>query len=220
MTTSIEKLLAISSKSILEKNNLNESAFFSSHGSLGNELRDLLESRNGFYAFESALHVLPFGNSPEVMDIQTWNKSDLWINFYGNLCNDCLFFAEDLFGGQFCIRNNCINCFDPETGEFDQIADTLEEWAHVVLSDYEVLTAHPLAHDWQLKNGALPTGMRLVPKIPFVCGGSYTIDNLFALDAVKGMRFRGELALLIRDLPDGTRIRFNIIDRVNAENSE
>jgi hypothetical protein len=48
----------------------------------------------------------------------------------------------------------------------------------------------------------------LVPKIPFVLGGEFGVDNVFALEATKGMRLRGELAVQIRDLPNGTKISY------------
>src|SRR5690242_19113144 len=73
-------------------------------GKRGNELANLLTSRNGFVAFESALHVFPVGPVDEGYDLQQWNSPDLWRSAYGNLAEDALFFAEDIFGEQFCIR--------------------------------------------------------------------------------------------------------------------
>jgi hypothetical protein len=46
-----------------------------------------------------------------------------------------------------------------------------------------------------------------VPKIPFVLGGPFEATNLYAADAVKAMRFYGNLASQIRELPDGQRSR-------------
>jgi hypothetical protein len=43
--------------------------------------------------------------------------------------------------------------------------------ASSLLNDYAFLTGHPLIHQWQVKNGALPAGSRLILKIPFVLGG-------------------------------------------------
>lgn len=46
-----------------------------------------------------------------------------------------MFFAEDVFGGQFCIKDNQVYRFDPETGGLDVIADRnaiavrLRKWA-------------------------------------------------------------------------------------------
>jgi len=38
-----------------------------------------------------------------------------------------------------------------------------------------------------------------VPKTPFVTGGEYAIQNFAAIEASRGMRFRGDLAVQIRD---------------------
>ena len=84
-----------------------------------------------------------------------------------------LFFAEDAFGGQFALRDEHVVTFDPETGEAQALASSIEDWADQLLADFEFLTGQPLAHDWQARNGALPPGERLVPKVPFVLGGEY-----------------------------------------------
>ncbi|WP_020396257.1 hypothetical protein [Thiolinea disciformis] len=127
------------------------------------------------------------------------------------MANECLFFAEDVFGGQFCLRDSQIYTFDPETGAFEWLAHDLEGWAKAILSDYEMLTGYVFAHHWQEQHGSLLAGKRLLPKIPFVLGGEFILDNLYLGDAVTGMRFRASLAHQMKDLPNGTQIRFNII---------
>jgi hypothetical protein len=46
----------------------------------------------------------------------------------------------------------------------------------------------------------------LIPKIPFVLGGKYEVDNLYAGNIVDAMRFRASLARQISAIPDGTAI--------------
>lgn len=176
------------------------------------ELMTLLGRRNGFYAFESALHVFPAISSDKELGLERWNSSSLWRSAYGDMTAGCFFFAEDVFGGQFCIRQGAIHTFEPETGKLEFLGSSLEEWARSLLKDYEVLTGCPLAHKWQQEHGPLTSGIRLVPRIPFICGGQFTLENLVALDAVRGMRVRGQLATKLKDLPDGTRIEFQIVD--------
>jgi hypothetical protein len=173
------------------------------------ELRDLLNSRNGFYAFESALHVLPLTAAAraEVMDLVTWNRRDLWRECFDGCCSDMLFFAEDVFGVQFAVKGSAIVTFDPESGDTANVGGSIEEWSQNILSDYSRLTGYRIAHAWQAANGPLPPGRRLLPKIPFVLGGAFEIDNLFAVDAVKGMKYRAEIWRQIRDLPDGAQVR-------------
>ena len=168
---------------------------------LANELVALILSRvNGFFAFESDLHMFPLTASGGYHGIDSWNVSDLWRNNYDGMTEGLLFFAEDIFGGQFGIRGDQIYSFDPETGELCQVGGSVDEWARKILDDYEFIT------------GFIAAGDRLVPKRPFVLGGEYNVTNLVALEAVKGMRFRGDLAIRIRDLPDGAPIALKVVD--------
>jgi hypothetical protein len=54
--------------------------------------------------------------------------------------------------------------------------------------------------------------MRLVPRIPFVLRGKFSVQNLHALDSVVAMRMRGSVAVQVKDLPDGAKVRFKIVD--------
>ncbi len=123
-----------------------------------------------------------------------------------------MFFAEDVFGNQFLIFNEKIYTFEPETGEIEEVSESFEEWAKCVLDNYNFLTGFQLAHEWQTSNGVIPVGKRLIPKIPFVLGGKYTVDNLYLLDAVTGMNLRADLAKQIINLKDGEKIKFHITD--------
>lgn len=179
-------------------------------GNLADQLLRMLCQRNGFYALESALHVFPTHSSQNEIGIYDWNESALWRSGYKGMADGCLFFAEDVFGGQFCIKDSKVYTFDPETGSLEYLADDIESWVQILLCDYEVLTGYPLAHQWQKQNGRLPAGKRLLPKVPFVLGGEFVLDNLYLADAVEGMRFRADIASQIKDLPDGAQIKFNI----------
>lgn len=175
-------------------------------------LLELLRCRNGFYAFESALHVFPARSHSGEIGLMEWNASELWAREYQGLAADCFFFAQDIFGGQFCLKTDGVYTFDPETGQVTFLAEDLEHWANAILTDYEVLTGYPLAHEWQSVNGRLPAGSRLVPKVPFVLGGEFSVSNLYLLDARESMRMRAGLAIQIRDLPDGSQIQWKIVD--------
>ncbi len=170
--------------------------------------------KNGFYAFESALHVFPSGIVKEGYSIEEWNDPDKWIKGYKHLMEDLWFFAEDIFGEQFAINLNEENIcrFNPETAGCEKIAGNFEEWAKVILDDYNVETGYPLAHEWQALYGPLAAGHRLVPKTLFILGGKFDIDNLVSRDAVKGMSWRADIVLQIHHLPDGSKIRFKVVE--------
>lgn len=181
-------------------------------GNLGEELEDLLSQKNGFYCFSSALHIFPSGETENTLSLENWNSTELWRKDYGSLAENRLFFAEDIFGVQFCILDNQIFTFDPETGDTELIASNFEGWAKCIVDDYDFLTGFSFAHRWQEKNGAISPGTRLLPKIPFALGGEFDIENFYALDSIRGMKFRADLAQQIKDCPDGSKVRLKIID--------
>ena len=73
-----------------------------------------------------------------------------------------------------------------------------------------MLTAYPLAHEWQAKHGRLPLGSRLVPLQFFTLGGAFDLDNVTVMEAAEGMCVRGPIAVQIAGLPDGTKVKFKI----------
>jgi hypothetical protein len=182
------------------------------YGPLGDELLHLLRSKNGFYAFESALHVFPAASFENEMTLSRWNSFGLWRHEYGELADRKLFFAEDAFGNQFCLHGGNVCSFDAETGATETLGEALDDWAKRVLADYEILTGQPLLHRWQAKHGGLPRGTRLMPKVPFVLGGEYALSNLCTIAAVSGMKTRGNLARQIKGLPNGAQVEFRIIE--------
>jgi len=209
---SIQKLLSIASEPLSQQAVSVSIPDFGSYGLIGDELLDLLRRKNGFYAFESALHVFPAAPFEKEMTLSRWNSFGLWRHEYGELADKKLFFAEDAFGNQFCLDSGRVCSFDAETGSSEPVGNTIEEWVGRILADYEVLTGHPLLRQWQTKHGALPIGQRLMPKVPFVLGGQYALENLYSIAAVSGMKTRGNLARQIKDLPDGAQVEFRVIE--------
>jgi hypothetical protein len=201
MTINTHKLLSLGSAGICGSKPQIDESIKDILGTLNDEFHNLLSVKNGFYAFESALHFFPATNA-SVPNLSLWNSNDLWKHEYSSSIKDYLFFAEDIFGIQFCVFRNEIHTF----------ATSFEEWSKCILEKYNYWTGFDLAHQWQLKNGVIPVGTRLLPKIPFVLGGKFSIDNLYLLDSVKGMRIRGDLSQQIKNSPDGTKIKFKVID--------
>ena len=202
--TSIEKLLSLGSEP-LGPNPASLPALLEPY-SLGSELFRMLWQKNGFYAFESALHVFPTASS-DCMSLEEWNAPSLWRDGYHDLAKGLIFFAEDILQDQFCLSNTGVIRFHSETGENNILADSIENWAALLLRDHRKETGWPLASEWQRINGPLPPGKRLMPKVPFVLGGKYSLENLWAGDSVQGMRFKGDLAMQSREVPDGGSVR-------------
>jgi hypothetical protein len=81
-----------------------------------------------------------------------------------------------------------------------------------IVDDFNVSTGFPIAHRWQELHGPLAAGRRLLPKVPFVLGGEYAVENLYAGRAVEGMRVRGHLATQLVGLPDGAPIEYKVVE--------
>jgi hypothetical protein len=212
MSTHIDELVAIASPALSESTPRLSAHCTSLGGPLTNDVLRLLWTRNGFFAFEGALHVYPSTQEVGVIDIERWNERSLWREAYDELTGGALFFAQDAFGGQFCIDKSAIWRFDPETAEREKIGDSVEEWAAMVLENPGLHTGWKLAHAWQSHFRALKPGMRLVPKTPFVLGGEFTIHNLHAVECVTAMRFYGELAVQLHNHREGARIQLRVVD--------
>lgn len=211
MNTEFERLASIASTSLSTELPLLPDDLLYKAGDAGKSLYALLRLKNGFYAFEGALHVLPSSRDDECRGIEKWNAVDLWKFEYEDILSNYVCFAEDVFGEQFIIGNGNVYRFDPETAGIEIVAGSLEEWAKVILDNYETETGYSLAHEWQRLNGPLPSGQRLLPKIPFVLGGDYMVDNLYALDAVKGMKLRADIWKQIKDLPSGAQVKLKVV---------
>lgn len=208
MDRNLRKLIALGGDPIGSPIRVQEPGITAEWGVFGERLFGALSEKNGFYAFESSLHVFPLAQRGQLSaSLEAWNEPSCWKVSYGQLITQRLLcFAEDVFGGQFCLSDAGIVRFDPETGAVKSVSNDLDTWAQLILDDYHLQTGYPLAHAWQLANGPLPVGKRLLPKKPFVIGGEYALENLFAIDAVAAMRLRGEIALQIAELPDGTEV--------------
>jgi len=51
-----------------------------------------------------------------------------------------------------------------------------------------------------------------MPRIPFIFQGKYSLDNLYVGNPLEDMTFKGDVALQIRDMPDGKKIRLRVTD--------
>lgn len=212
MGSYLDKLLEISSASMsLNKPSL-DILLPPRTNKLLKQLDDILNIKNGFQAFECSLRF--FSADPCFLgrELNSWNDSKLWIDKFDGMADDAVFFAEDVFGGQFCIQGEEIKIFDPETGEMEFLANDFESWAKEILEDYEVLTGYNLARKWQKANGVIEDTTVLTPITPFILGGEFELDNLYKMDVIKVMLYRAGIARQIRDLPDGAEIQLDIIN--------
>ena len=186
------KLLKISSESMLPKYN---------GENFDEELNRILEVKNGFYAFESALH---FFSDKEIKLFSKLMKE----KYQYDGAENCLFFAEDVFGNLYCLDadQHMIYLLDLESGAREKFGASIEDWSENILNDYDYMTGYTVAHDWQERNGSLKNNERLFPKIPFVFGGEYNTDNLIAKNQFEVIDNKFNIYKQIKNIDDGELI--------------
>lgn len=187
-------------------------------GDAAHALQSLLHARNGWLAYDEALHVFactdvgpdpaPWRRNGPGYDLTRWNSPTQWRAAYGERARDGLFFAETVIGEQFLLDSRGhVWHFDAETGDRAELAASLDGWARCILADPDRAVGATLARAWRRKHGPLRPGQRLLPIIPLSAGGAWHVDNVEAVDAVQGMSARAHAAVQIVDLPSGVRVR-------------
>lgn len=201
----IDKLVEISQE-ISTENVIEEKfiKFIDIYGVIDRSYVNLMLKRNGLICFESALQIYPFDKSN--MSLKNINNDEIWKKKYLFINHSYFCFAQDLFGFQFCFTHQGIEIFNTETGEFSFLTDTFENWIQMILNDYNYLTGYEIGHEWQKKFRKLQLSERLNGKIPFVLGGSYSIENLYPINLISLLDFRADIANQIYNLEDGQQI--------------
>lgn len=172
-------------------------------------LLPLLGERNGFYAFASALHVYGMGTTDET-DLLTWNSPAGWREELGDLATGYFAFAEDVFGGQFCVNAAGFHHFNIETAQVRPMGVDAEAWAATLFERYDYWTGFTLAWEWQSQHGPLARGQRLFPRRPFVLGGDFEVENLRAGNTDDNVGFYAYVARHLHEVPDGTAVEIEL----------
>lgn len=82
-------------------------------------------------------------------------------------------------------------------------------------------TNQEFLHDWYMKElvalakeklGPLTEGRKYCLKIPGILGGAYGGDNLATAPQVELVRFSGDIARQIQNLPPGSQIRLRVVE--------
>lgn len=171
------------------------------------QVLSLLDSKNGYVAFEAALHVFSTDDIEDVPSLVDWNSPDGWRKLYGLENDPILFFAQDLFANQFGITSGKVFRLEAEWGQMTEHSVNLADWAETVLQDYDYETGWSVGRDWQLAKHPIDASMRLLAKKPIVLGGDYVSENFVAIPTVQCMQQLGLLFNEIKDKPDGTQVR-------------
>jgi hypothetical protein len=173
------------------------------------EYRQLLEHTNGYVAYHGGLHVRGACIEPEWHSLRAaWVGEDALHRQFSELLPDDVPFAEDALGDQFVLRRGLVWKLKAECGDISNLNLSLPEFDAAVRADPdEFLELGPL-HQFRSEGGTLEPGQLLSVVPPFVFSESADGVSLRAVPARQRISFLSKLAREIRDLPDGSSIRF------------
>ena len=123
-----------------------------------------------------------------------------------------IFFAEDVFGNQFAFDNEKVVYFNAETGRATTFANSFVEWLSVILEDPVDTLQLMLFKAWTDMGEHLKPSEHLCPVYPFITKSDPPLKELYRIDSVEDMSYKGNFAYQIKDLPDGAQIKIKVRD--------
>jgi len=165
---------------------------------------------NGGLFLEGALMLYSYGVTDGYAQISEVNKS---LNEeFGSLFGNLFAFGQDVFGNQFCFESDTTNVifFSIEDGDRKEMCIDFKGWLTIMENDSDYYTGYPYLCRWK-KHYPFGDGERLCPKIPFIIGGEYEIENFYACNFPSYISANSAIAKQIFDMPDGQEIKLKII---------
>lgn len=172
-------------------------------------LAPLYETFNGGYFFGGALEIFPVGTS-HYTEIESWNDAAGWRKDFDQDLDGIVFFAHDLFCFPYGVRGEAVVRLNHETGEIEPMAATLTLFLEQLLDECDYYSGQSLLAEWEEEHGPLPIGQRLFAKMPFVLGGDWETDNLWASEPLPVLAFRAFCAKHLKGKADGTRVSISL----------
>jgi hypothetical protein len=174
--------------------------------------RRLLELANGAYFHGHALHVFGACERPPWHGLRPWNAEASWRDAYGGAASGLTFFAEDAFGDQFAYRGDHyeVVLFEAELGRVVPFAPHFVAWLAEMVERPGAVLPMDLMDQQRAEHHGHQPGTHLFSWPPLAAAEAHEGVSVGHVDALEAMRFRGQLASRLRDLPAGSRVRLDL----------
>lgn len=174
------------------------------------ELRELLQTHNGFVQFGGGLHLRGACREPQWHSLRVAMEGPLAFHLlYEEIDETDIPFAQDCSGDQFLIRGGEVHQLAAEVGEMDGLEMGLQEFLEFAWKDpVESLCMHPLAQ-FQSGGKSLEPGQLLLAYPPFCTGQSGASASLRAVSAAEVIGYHAQLARQLVNLDDGEEFAFS-----------
>jgi hypothetical protein len=177
--------------------------------SLPEPLVSVLRQKNGFIWFRGGLHVRGVCKQPDWHSLlAAASGPTAFHELYWNVRATDVPFAEDCVGDQFVLRDGVVFRLAAEVGDIEDLGiGATEFFARVQEDPVKFLQLNPLLQ-FESEGGRLVPGELLAAYPPFFAQQSGDGVSLRAISAGERRRFLADIANQIRDLPDGSSVRF------------
>lgn len=174
--------------------------------------RRLLELVNGGLFHDHALHLFGACQGPPWHALPAWNAPTTWRDTYGEAAAGLVFFAEDAFGDQFAYRGEHaeVVIFEAEVGRVVPFAPHFVAWLEEMVERPAAILPFEVLAGQRAEGRHHQAGTHLFAWPPLSTVESRTGVSVGHVDALEAMRFRGQLARQVRDLPAGTQVRIDL----------
>jgi hypothetical protein len=173
---------------------------------LPTDLARVLSDTNGFILHEGALHVRGACLIPEWHSLRAaWRGPKAFHVLYDGVRSADIPFAQDQVGDQFLMREGAVLRLSAETGDTEQLSNSLQDFFARASSDIEGFLNVGLSHRMQ-------PGQLLQAYPPFCFQESGAGASLRPIAASELILFHADLARQIRDVPDGGQVEFKATD--------
>ena len=175
-------------------------------------LSEMLRRENGFIRFDGGLHVRGACREPTWHSLRAaWEGPLSFAALYPDVDPGDVPFAEDVFGDQFLLRGDSVLQLTAGLGELEDLGVSLADFfARAEADPVEFLALHPLLR-FMSEGGQVSPGMLLAVYPPFWTKESAQGVDLRAVPNEELRSMQADIARQVRDLPEGTAIRFDVL---------
>jgi len=168
-------------------------------------LRDFLSRQNGFVMINGGLHFRGCVLTPKWHSLgYVWFGELKLSDLFDCLTKNDIPIAQDCFGDQYLIRDNKIIKLLAESGDLEFLEIDFDKFIENLKADPVRTLNVENVDKFDLKPG------KLLSVIPPFCIKSDSERSFKQIDAEERIRFLSNLSRQIRNLPDGTSIKFKV----------
>lgn len=176
-------------------------------GRLPLEYQRLLETTNGYVAYDGGLHVRGASLLPEWHSLRSaWLGDDAIHRLFPAVSPDDIPFGEDCLGDQYVLRHGIVWKLSAESGDLVSLELTLAEFDAEARNDPEGFLELAPLQQFRDQGGVLEPGQLLSAYPPFLFKESEEGVQLKAVPNHERRRFLAALARQVQELPDGASI--------------